>query len=130
MGGLHAAHPFQRKVRREFQEASASYNPTVTCQFFLPLIPFVSSGQCCTIVDPLTVATERELDLSSGKVLFVPFENPLRYEYALLQPDHRPPSQLALKIKAGWKEEVLKMLGEVGAKPRVELFRKEGLKPD
>lgn len=122
MGGLHAAHPFQRKIRREFHEVSASYNPTVTCQYFLPLIPFVSSGQCCTIVDPLTVATERELNLSGGKVVFLPFKQPLRYEYAIFEPDHRPPSQLALKIKAGWKAEVLTMLNDVGANPRSEWF--------
>lgn len=125
MGGLHATHPFQRRVRREFQEASATYNPTVTCQYFLPLIPFVSSGQCCTIVDPLTVATEQELNLSSGRVVFVPFEKPLRYEYAILEPDHRPPSQLALKIKAGWKAEVLAMLKDVGANPQAEMFADE-----
>lgn len=117
MGGLHAAHPFQRKIREEFEAAASSYNPSVTCQYFLPLIPFVSSGQCCTIVDPLTVATERALDLSNGRVVFVPFRVPLRYEYAILVPDHRPPSQLALKIKAGWKAEVLAMLHEVGANP-------------
>lgn len=117
MGGLHATHPFQRKIRQEFQDVSANYNPTVTCQYFLPLIPFVSSGQCYSIVDPLTVATERELNLSNGKVAFLPFEKPLRYEYALLEPDHRPPSQLALKIKAGWKAEVLRMLEGVKANP-------------
>ena len=122
MGGLHASHPFQRKVRREFQDMSANYNPTVTCQYFLPLIPFVSSGQCCTIVDPLTVATERELNLSNGKVVFVPFDNPLRYEYAILEPDHRPPSQLALKIKAGWKAEVLRMLKELEANPSTKWY--------
>ncbi|WP_170504857.1 LysR family transcriptional regulator [Ruegeria arenilitoris] len=120
MGGLYATHPFQRKVRREFQNISANYNPTVTCQYFLPLIPFVSSGQCCTIVDPLTVATEREMNLSNDKVVFVPLGNPLRYEYAILEPAHRPPSQLALKIKAGWKAEVLKMLEEVKANPHTE----------
>ncbi len=120
MGGLHETHPFQRKIRQEFQDESANYKPTVTCQYFLPLIPFVSSGQCCTIVDPLTFATERELGLSQGKVAFLPFENPLRYEYAILQPDHRPASQLALNIKAGWKAEVLKKLEEVGANPRAE----------
>ena len=68
----------------------------------------------------LTFATERELGLSQGKVAFLPFENPLRYEYAILQPDHRPASQLALNIKAGWKAEVLKKLEEVGANPRAE----------
>ncbi|MBO9451185.1 LysR family transcriptional regulator [Tropicibacter sp. R16_0] len=117
MGGLHPTHPFQRKIRQEFEDASADYNPTVTCQYFLPLIPFVSSGQCYSIVDPLTVATERELNLSNGKVAFLPFEKPLRYEYALLEPDHRPPSQLALKIKAGWKAEVLARLESVKANP-------------
>ncbi|WP_170476310.1 LysR family transcriptional regulator [Ruegeria arenilitoris] len=122
MGGLHATHPFQRKIRAEFQAVSSTYSPSVTCQYFLPLIPFVSSGQCCTIVDPLTVATEQELNLSNGRVVFVPFKKPLRYEYAILVPDHRPPSQLALKIKAGWKEEVLKMLNDVGANPRSEVL--------
>ncbi|WP_170326506.1 LysR family transcriptional regulator [Ruegeria arenilitoris] len=119
MGGLHDAHPFQNKIRREFQDVSATYNPTVTCQYFLPLIPFVSSGQCYSIVDPLTVATERELNLSNGKIAFLPFEKPLRYEYAILEPNHRPPSQLALKIKAGWKAEVVKMLEGVNAKPDI-----------
>ena len=117
MGGLHPSHPFQRKIRQEFEDASAEYNSTVTCQYFLPLIPFVSSGQCCSIVDPLTVATERVLNLSDGKVVFLPFEKPLRYEYAILQPEHRPPSQLAIQIKAGWKAEVLRMLQEVKASP-------------
>ncbi len=130
MGGLHATHPFQRKVRQEFQIASAHYNPTVTCQYFLPLIPFVSSGQCCTIVDPLTVATERELNLSNGRVTFVPFVGPLRYEYALLKPTHRPPSQLALKIQAGWKAEVLTMLNEVGANPDTAIFTGESARQD
>ncbi|KIC46915.1 LysR family transcriptional regulator [Ruegeria sp. ANG-S4] len=121
MGGLHAAHPFQQKIKSEFQKAASRYNPSVTCQYFLPLIPFVSSGQCCTIVDPLTVATERELNMSNGRVVFVPFREPLRYEYAVLVPAHRPPSQLALKIKAGWKAEVLAMLEDIGANPSSEL---------
>lgn len=120
MGGLHATHPFQRKIRQEFEDVSANYNPTVTCQYFLPLIPFVSSGQCCSIVDPLTVATELALNLSSNRVRFIPFQNPLRYEYAILQPTHRPPSQLALKIKAGWKAEVLKVLEQINARPIAE----------
>ncbi|WP_164661683.1 LysR family transcriptional regulator [Tropicibacter sp. Alg240-R139] len=120
MGGMHANHPFQRRIRQEFQDVTANYNPTVTCQYFLPLIPFVSSGQCCSIVDPLTVCTERALNLSNGRVIFLPFKNPLRYEYAILQPKHRPPSQLALKIKAGWKAEVLRMLEEVKANPSAE----------
>ncbi len=125
MGGLHATHPFQHKIRSKFQEVSARYNSTVTCQYFLPLIPFVSSGQCCTIVDPLTVATEQELGLSAGKVVFLPFANPLRYEYAILEPEHRPPSQLALKIKAGWKAEVIRMLDDVGAKPTAKMISEQ-----
>ncbi len=126
MGGLHASHPFQRKIRQEFEEVGAEYNPTVTCQYFQPLIPFVSSGQCCSIVDPLTVVTEQELKLSDGKVAFLPFKKPLRYEYAILEPNHRPPSQLALKIKAGWKAEVLKMLEDVKANPHTEWIFQAG----
>ena len=121
MGGLHDTHPFQEKVRQAFQMVSANYTPTVTCQYFLPLIPFVGSGQCCTIVDPLTVVTERELNISNDRVVFLPFSEPLRYEYAILSPNHRPPSQLALQIKAGWKAEVLSMLHRTGANPQTEI---------
>ncbi|WP_298850335.1 LysR family transcriptional regulator [uncultured Ruegeria sp.] len=120
MGGLYDTHPFQKKVQRAFQMVSATYTPNVTCQYFLPLIPFVGSGQCCTIVDPLTVVTERKLNMSNGRVVFLPFKGPLRYEYAILSPSHRPPSQLALKIKAGWKAEVLSMLEQINANPRTE----------
>ena len=122
MGGLYDTHPFQKKVQRAFQMVSATYKPSVTCQYFLPLIPFVASGQCCSIVDPLTVATERKLNISHGRVVFLPFKDPLRYEYAILSPDHRPPSQLALKIKAGWKAEVVSMLDQTNANPRTEDF--------
>ncbi|SLN39601.1 LysR family transcriptional regulator [Ruegeria meonggei] len=126
MGGLHPSHPFQRKIRQEFENVAAEYNPTVTCQYFLPLIPFVSSGQCCSIVDPLTVATERELNFSNGKVVFLPFTKPLRYEYAILEPNHRSPSQLALQTKAGWKAEVLRMLDGVKANPLSFWIDEEG----
>ncbi|WP_171102962.1 MULTISPECIES: LysR family transcriptional regulator [unclassified Ruegeria] len=120
IGGLHATHPFQTRIQNAFQESGVDYNLTVNCQYFLPLIPFVSSGQCCSIVDPLTVATERELNASKGKVVFVPLKSPLQYEYAILEPNHRPPSQLALKIKAGWMAEVLNKLTELDAEPSVK----------
>ncbi|MEP2028058.1 MAG: LysR family transcriptional regulator [Paracoccaceae bacterium] len=125
MGAMHGTHPFQRRIHHEFQKESIEYTPTIICQYFLPLIQFVGSAQCCTIVDPLTVTTEREMNLSNGNVVFVPFEASLRYEYAILKPNHRPPSQLALNIQADWKAEVLRMLTEIGAEPSTNDFAAE-----
>lgn len=115
MGMLHPSHPFPRRVLRAFEQQGARFNSVVTSQFFMPMIPFISAGQCCAIVDPLTVATERRLNSSDGRILFLPIHDNLRYEYAILTPSLRPPSQLALRIAAGWKSELAIMLGEIGA---------------
>ncbi|WP_298921837.1 LysR family transcriptional regulator [uncultured Roseobacter sp.] len=118
MGSLHSNLPLTRKLAREFESAGARFNIVNASQFFLPLMPFISSGHCCSIVDPLTVVTERELDIGRGQITFVPLQKPVRYEYAILTPLHRPLSQFASRIKDNWKEELLSMLESVNARPK------------
>ncbi|MEM9585480.1 MAG: LysR family transcriptional regulator [Pseudomonadota bacterium] len=119
IGTLHANHPFPRKLERAFEQANASFQSHIVTQFFQPLIPFISLGHCCAIVDPLTVVTERELDISRGQIVFIPFAAPVRYEYAILTPLYRPLSRLAMRVKDNWMETLFTMIDEIGA--RVEL---------
>ncbi len=119
IGTLHGNHPFPRKLAQAFAQEGAPFHSHIAAQFFLPLIPFISLGHCCAIVDPLTVVTERELDVSSGQVVFVPFDAPVRYEFATLTPLHRPLSQLAKRVKNSWMESLFTMIDDIGAKPAV-----------
>lgn len=116
IGTLHGNHPFPRKLALAFEQEGASFVSHTAVQFFLPLIPFISLGHCCAIVDPLTVVTEREMDISRGQVVCVPFDAPIRYEYATLTPLHRPLSQLATRVKDSWMESLFTMIDEIGAR--------------
>ncbi|MEP5193672.1 MAG: LysR family transcriptional regulator [Roseobacter sp.] len=116
IGTLHGNHPFPRKLAVAFEQESASFESHIAAQFFQPLIPFISLGHCCAIVDPLTVVTEQELDISGGQVVFVKFDAPIRYEYATLTPLHRPLSQLATRVKDSWMENLFTMINEIGAR--------------
>ncbi|MBW4707012.1 LysR family transcriptional regulator [Roseobacter sp. YSTF-M11] len=117
MGTLHGNLPLSRKLALEFERAGAALNVVNASQFFLPLMPFISSGHCCSIVDPLTVVTEQELDIGKGKIRFIPLQTPIRYEYAILTPLYRPLSQFATRIKDSWIEELLTVLNDIEARP-------------
>lgn len=119
IGTLHGDHPLQRSLRQLFQQENVTLRSNIAGQFFLPLIPFISLGHCCSIVDPLTAVTERELNISKGKVVFVPFDAPIRYEYATLTPAYRPSSQHATRVKDAWMEALVDMLDGVDARPSV-----------
>ncbi|WP_299404906.1 LysR family transcriptional regulator [uncultured Roseobacter sp.] len=118
MGTLHANHPLSRTLTRAFDQVGARFNVVNASQFFLPLMPFITSGHCLSIVDPLTVVTERELKIGRGEIVFVPMEDAIRYEYSILTPLHRPLSQLARRIKDSWASELMAMLQDVDAAPQ------------
>ena len=120
IGTLHDDHPLPRKLAQAFQNEGASFTSNIATQFFLPLIPFISAGHCCAIIDPLTVLTEREMNIAKGQIVFMPFKAPVRYKYATMTPSHRPPSQLATRIKDAWMRKLFLMLQEIGAAPEME----------
>lgn len=117
IGTLHGDHPLPRKLSHAFQNQGAAFVSKIAAQFFLPLIPFISAGHCSAIIDPLTVVTEREMDIAKGQIVFLPFDAPVRYEYATLTPLLRPPSQLAMRVRENWMRTLFDMLEEIGAAP-------------
>lgn len=119
MGALQSHHMIFRRTAETFLAAGARFDPVVDSQIFIPLMQFVSAGQCCAIVDPLTVVSERESGSTKGTVVFRPLSVPLRYDYAILTPRHRPLSQLALRVKEGWKAEVVRLLALIDSKPAI-----------
>ena len=119
IGTLHPDHPFPRRLASRFQQENATLRSNIAGQFFLPLIPFISLGHCCSVVDPLTVVTERELNISKGKVVFIPFDAPIRYEYATLTPAYRPSSKHATQVKEAWMNSLIEMLEDIDANPSV-----------
>lgn len=119
IGMLQGDHPLKRRLVQLFQSEGFDLKSNISAQYFLPLIPFISLGHCYSIVDPLTMITERELDISKGKVVFLPFDAPVRYEYAMLTPAYRPASQLATRVKDLWMRKLFEMLDAMGARPKM-----------
>jgi DNA-binding transcriptional LysR family regulator len=117
MGGLHSGHRLQRGIRLAFQGEGMRYNQIIESQFFIPLLQFVAMGQCCAIVDPLTVASEQQSNLNQGAVVFRPLADDLRYDCAIFTPRLRPMSQLARRVKDGWKAEILRLMQGLDADP-------------
>lgn len=117
MGGLHSAHWLQKRIHMAFQAQNTRYNQIIESQFFIPLLQFVAHGQCCAIVDPMTVASEQRTQLNGKALVFRPLVEDLRYDCAIFVPKLRPMSQLARRVKEGWKTEVLRLMTELGADP-------------
>ncbi len=117
VGMLGGDHPLNRRLSLAFQGAGVGLSSYISSQFFLPLMPFIALGHCVAVVDPLTAVTEQELGISGGQIVFVPFQAPVRYEYAILTPTFRPASQLATRIRTRWKETLLDMLNDMNARP-------------
>jgi DNA-binding transcriptional LysR family regulator len=119
MGTLQMNHNIYKRTLKAFAKEEARFNNIIDSQTYLPLLHFIAAGQCCAIVDPITVVSENISNMTNGKVIFKPLKPKLRYDYAVLTPSHRPLSQLALKIKEGWKQELLRVFNEINADPKV-----------
>ena len=119
MGSLQATHAHQREVENLFQAQGHRYSRTVESQTFLPILQFVGAGQCCSIVDPLTAIHVRSVADLSQVVTMRPLKEELRYSYAIFEPKYRPLSVLAGQIKRAWRDEVLRLLGDAHADPKV-----------
>ncbi len=119
MGVLQSNHPIHYRTSDAFRLNGVRFNQMIDSQIFLPLLQFISVGQCLAIVDPLTATTEREMNTTASRVVFIPLMTPILYDYAILTPLHRPPSQLALRIKSGWIGSVMQMLDDIGASPQL-----------
>lgn len=118
MGTLQQGHSHQQRTVNVFAEAGATLRKVIESQTFMPLLQFVRAGKCVALVDPLSVVNERELQSGGGEVIFRRLESGLRYDYAILSPLHRPPSRVAMKVRAAWRSYLYSLLDQIGAEPR------------
>ncbi|MDS9468768.1 LysR family transcriptional regulator [Paracoccus sp. MBLB3053] len=124
LGTLQHGHVLHSALRDAFQQAGVRFRTLIESQAFLPLLPFVANRQCIAIVDPLTVATEREIDAMRDQVVFRPLKAATRYHYAIVSPSHRPLSRLAGNLRDLWRDYLLAVLAKIDACPEVEDGRK------
>lgn len=127
MGSLQANHVHTRDVRRAFEEAGHKFNPMVESQTFLPILPFVVAGQCCAILDPLTVVHVWETGIFSETLSICLLDRPLRYSYAIISPAHRPTSVIATEVRNAWTQEVRRLLESASAHPELRLQEQDAM---
>ncbi|RMF33020.1 MAG: LysR family transcriptional regulator [Alphaproteobacteria bacterium] len=120
MGTLQPTHAHQRAVRALFRERDLDFDTMIESQTFLPILQFVIAGQCCAILDPLTVVHVQAAGLVSQGIAIRPLAETIRYRYAIFSPRYRPVSVLARRVRAAWRAEVLRLLDSVQAGPVYE----------
>ncbi|MEL7279778.1 MAG: LysR family transcriptional regulator [Pseudomonadota bacterium] len=121
MGSLLSSHAHQREVIARFEATDAQWSLMVESQTFLQVVQFISKGLCSAILDPLTVAHINATSDLRRSVAIRPLTEILRYRYAIFEPRYCPMSVIALQIKSAWREEVIRLLKEIGADPRIEM---------
>ncbi len=117
LGSLQQSHVHTEEVRRALTRAGHVFDPMVESQTFLPILQFIVAGQCCAVLDPLTVAHVNQTAEFRSALAIRPLESPLRYRYAIISPAYRPISIAATEARDAWAGEVRRLLGEIGAAP-------------
>lgn len=120
-GGMQPDHRFEKRVQAAMIDANTKTNVRFRSQTVLPLLKFVNLGQCCAIVDPLTVSSARLIGMTDKQVVFRPLRDPIRYEYATLVPKLRQLSALSRQLAAIWEVFLLRELEEMGTEPTSEV---------
>ncbi|MEM7599695.1 MAG: LysR substrate-binding domain-containing protein, partial [Pseudomonadota bacterium] len=121
MGSLLSSHAHQQEVVARFEAHDARWSLMVESQTFLQVVQFISEGLCAAIVDPLTVAHVNATSDLHASVAIRPLSETLLYRYALFEPRYCPMSVLALQVKSAWREEVIRVLKQIGAQPVIEM---------
>ncbi len=119
IGTLQANHAHRRDLEKRFSRSGLGFRPNVESQTFLPILQFVAAGQCCAIIDPLTVVHVDKTETLSEEIVILPLAEAVRYHYALYAPKHRPISLLAERLRLAWLQEVSDLLAERNAEPRI-----------
>lgn len=118
-GMLQPDSALHKAVTRAFADVGAALTPRIRSQIVPPLIEFAAAGQCCAVVDPLSIAGEMRRGGQGARVVFREIAEPVWYEYALISPRFRAVSRLAVTVRDAWRDEVVAILDEVGAAPMV-----------
>jgi len=82
LGVLQPTHEHHRELKRRFEADGLRFRPLLESQTFLPILEFVAAGQCCAVLDPLTVAHVMQAGFA-GQVVVRRLADPMRYRYAV-----------------------------------------------
>ena len=117
LGTLPPSHAQSVALKSAFNANGLNFRQTFECQSFLPILHFVSAGQCCSMLDPLSVFLACGDDKLVDGIEIRSMTHPIRYEYALYSPLYRPVSVMAKSLLEAWRQEVLYLLEEIDAQP-------------
>lgn len=119
MGMLHASHSHAQAVSEAFRRARIDPIKRIESHIFLPIFQFVAAGQCCAIIDPLSVFMLTGDNPMVKDIAFRPMRDPIRYDYAIYAPRYRPISIAARNLRDAWRTEVIRLLKLIDANPTV-----------
>ncbi len=120
LGAMQQDHRFSLKVAAALDQSGKPTNVSFRSQTVLPLLRFVKAGQCCAIVDPLTVLSAKLIGISDGEISFCKISEKIRYEYAILVPKLRRLSPLSRQLASAWEDYMTTELRNLGADPVCE----------
>lgn len=120
LGTLPASHRQTVDLAARFAAEGLDFGTTIESQTFLPILHFVAAGQCCTVLDPLSVFLIDPAAPMVPGVVVRPMVLPIRYNYAIYAPGYRPISVIARHLLEAWQAEVLTLLDAAGYAPRLE----------
>ena len=117
LGSLPVSHAQTMALQERYQAIGQKMHTSVESQTFLSILHFVAAGQCCTVLDPLSVFMAQGPDALVHGIDVRPMRDPIRYRYAIFYPNYRPISVVARTVQAAWREKVLDLLTTLGARP-------------
>ncbi|WP_368185667.1 LysR family transcriptional regulator [Aestuariibius sp. HNIBRBA575] len=121
-GGMQPDHRFEMRVQLALAHANARTHVRFRSQTVLPLLKFVSAGQCCAIVDPLTVLSARLTGVTRQEIKFCKLAQPVPYDYAILVPKMRRLTTLSRQLAASWEAHMMQELTALDAAPKTNIF--------
>ncbi|WP_422040287.1 LysR family transcriptional regulator [Roseibium sp.] len=120
LGTLPTNHRHTQNLAAALKREGCTCNIKVECQTFLSVLQFVITKRCVTILDPLMVVHCNESHAWQDTIVVRPLASPVRYQYAVYTPRHRPESLFAETARHAWAAEVERMLSEIGSAPKWE----------
>lgn len=91
---LQEDHPNLLATRKAFASQKAELNARFELRNFQPALKLVEEGLCYCICDPITASSYFEYQQNEPALCFRPFTPEISLAVSILQPAHRPPSQL------------------------------------
>lgn len=92
---LQEDHPNLLATQAAFKNAGAQFNARFELRNFQPALKLVEEGLCYCICDPMTASSYYEYQLQEQALCFRPFAPEVHLSVAILQPAHRPASELS-----------------------------------